>query len=242
MSLFSKKIKAVSDIIAEAVKNVKQDDISFSNYINEIEKEAHRLYLLEERKAIKEILLMKVNPENKLKDILEKIADIVIELSTVISNTRRSRGGISSEYILSYALKKYGIDNEPVGRKKSKRSYYPDVAIPSMEVLEKNPDKAIALAVKRTLRERWREDLSIFSHFHNAAFVCISDSTDITEGKLLDMQKEGLKVLFLPDQLYLSLKNFIEENIKQMEVYELSHLPQWIKRKLITQNHPLTDR
>ena len=59
---------------------------------------------------------------------------------------------------------------------------------------------------------------------------------------VINAKKEGLKVLFLPDQLYLSLKNFIEENIKQMEVYELSHLPQWIKRKLITQNHPLTDR
>jgi len=238
MSSLSKKIETVSNIIAKAVKNVKYNDISFSNYVNKIEKEAHKLYLLEEKKAVREILLTKLNPEDKLKDILERIVDIIIELSTVISNTRRARGGISSEYILSYALKKYGINNEPIGRKKSRRSYYPDVAIPSMKALEENPDKAIALAVKRTLRERWREDLSIFSHFHNAAFVCISDSSDITKGKLIDMQKEGLKILFLPDQLYSSLRSFIKESIKQMEIYELSYLPKWIKKTL---NHSSPD-
>ncbi|TCK03934.1 EcoRII-like protein [Phorcysia thermohydrogeniphila] len=235
MSFFSKSIRAVSDIIDEAVRNVRgriSSDVSFSEYVNEIEKEAHRLYLLEEKRVVREILLKEINPESRLKDTLQKVADIVVELSTVIANTRRSRGGMSSEYILSYALKEYGIDNEPVGRRRSKKSYYPDVAIPSKEALEKNPNGVIALAVKRTLRERWREDIPIFRHFPNAAFVCLSDSADITEGKLLDMQEEGLRVLFLPDNLYFSLKGFIEEDIKRIEVYELSYLPRWIRAKL----------
>ena len=40
-------------------------------------------------------------------------------------------------------------------------------------------DRSVALAVKRTLRERWREDTSIFSKFKNAVFVCISEKKPI---------------------------------------------------------------
>jgi hypothetical protein len=211
----SKDIPELKEIIKEAVSRVEPSK-DFSMYVNKIEKEAHKIYLEYEKEAIK-------------KSFLDLIADFISELSTSIANTRRSRGGKSSEYIISFALERLGIPNEVIGNKKNKnKSYYPDIAIPSYEEIEKG--NGIALAIKRTLRERWREDTSIFK-YKKAAFVCLSDSSDITESKLLDMEKEGIKVLFLEDSLFRRYKNAIN-NLKQMEVYPLSKLPEWIESKL----------
>jgi hypothetical protein len=164
-----------------------------------------------------------------LANIVKELAKLIATLSTQIANTRRARSGKSSEYILSYALKYYsGIENEVIGNSKNKGSYYPDIAIPSKEKLINTPQKAIALAVKRTLRERWREDINIFKHYPNAAFVCISESTDITESKIKDMENEGIKVLFLPDGKYKSLQLPIKNKVKQIQIYPLSDLPDWI--------------
>jgi len=203
-------------IIEEAVKKVKPTN-NFSIYVNKIEQEAHLLYLKYEKEAIKNLFL-------------DVISEFMSEISTSIANTRRSRGGKSSEYIISFALKEIGIPNEVIGNKKEEEnSYYPDIAIPSYNELKSG--KGIALAIKRTLRERWREDISIFK-FPKAAFVCLSGSSDLTVNKLLDMEKEGIKVLFIEENLFSKHKNFIESGIKQMEVYPLSKLPWWIKKNL----------
>lgn len=50
-------------------------------------------------------------------------------------------------------------------RKKKKEAYLPDIAVPNWVALINDPDKAVAIAVKRTLRERWRGDTSIFLKF-----------------------------------------------------------------------------
>lgn len=229
------KIRPPEWIIKEAVNKLAlSKNLTFSEYVNKIENKAHEIYLEEELRAIEEILLAQFKKNSSLDSIVKDLARLISNLSTVIANTRRARGGKSSEYILSYALKYYaGIDNEVIGSKSSRKSYYPDIAIPSKKDLENYPERAIALAVKRTLRERWRGDVSIFFHYPNAAFVCISESTDITKDKLKDMEKEGIKVLFLPDGRFKSLQSFIEKEIENMEVYRLSFLPKWIGNVLL---------
>jgi len=207
-------IRPLQAIVHDAINTIGDPSRhSFSDYINTIERKAHEIYLEEERKAIEELLLRKFNPRSMLKDIIKNLIRLIQELSTVIANTRRARGGGSSEYILKEALLRYaGIPSEVIGKRKGEKSYYPDLAIPSRNDLTKNPQKSIALAVKRTLRERWREDINIFNHFPNSAFVCISESTDISNRKLEDMENEGIKVLFLPDSIYQKHRSFIEEN------------------------------
>lgn len=225
------EIRPLQEIVKEAISEINNPKVySFSDYVNIIERKAHRLYLKEEREAIKRILLKKFNPESTINNILESLVSLIQTLSTAIANTRRSRGGGSSEYILKEALNKYaGIESEVIGKQRGEKSYYPDLAIPSLKELNQDPSKSIALAVKRTLRERWREDVSIFGHFPNSAFVCISEATDISNRKLMDMEREGIKTLFLPDSIYEKHKEFIENHIKSMEVYKLSQLPDWIR-------------
>lgn len=218
-------IAPIEEIIKKAISHIENPkDFSFSEYINQIEKKAHEIYLEEEKKAIKSKLLKKFNSNSVLKQILEELADLIQKLSVIIANTRRARAGVSSEYILREALLRYaGIESEVIGKMKGKNSYYPDIAIPSQKEL------IIALAVKRTLRERWREDISIFKYYPNSAFVCISEDTDVSEKKLKDMEIEGIKVLFLPDAVYEKHKEYIKNNIRKMKVYKLSDLPTWIR-------------
>lgn len=228
------EIRPLQEIVNDAISEIGDpSDYSFSDYVNIIEQKAHEIYLREEKEAIKRILLERFRPVSMLGDILEHLVKLIQELSTIIANTRRSRGGGSSEYILKEALSRYaGIDSEVIGKQKGKKSYYPDLAIPSGKDLIQNPDKSIALAVKRTLRERWREDVTIFKHFPNSAFVCISEATDISNRKLEDMEKEGIKVLFLPDAIYKKHEDFIRNEIKNMKVYQLSDLPDWVRSML----------
>ncbi len=224
-------IRPLQEIVKDAISEIGDPSaFSFSDYVNTIERKAHEIYLEEEREAIERILLEKFSPTSVLRNILKGLVNLIQELSTIIANTRRSRGGGSSEYILKEALFRYAnIESEVIGKQKGEGSYYPDLAIPSQINLNQNKHKSIALAVKRTLRERWREDVAIFNHFPNAAFVCISESTDISNRKLRDMEKEGIKTLFLPDQIYEKHESFINNNIKTMKVYKLSFLPDWIR-------------
>ncbi len=223
-------IRPLQEIVKEAISQIENPYIfSFSEYVNAIERKAHEIYLDEEKKAIEHVLLEKFGPTSVLGNILKGLVNLIQELSTIIANTRRARGGGSSEYILKEALFRYAnIKSEVIGRQQGEGSYYPDLAIPSRISLTENKHKSIALAVKRTLRERWREDVAIFNYFPNSAFVCISEDTDISNRKLKDMESEGIGVLFIPDLIYKKHENFISSNIKKMKVYKLSYLPVWI--------------
>jgi len=227
----SLEVRRLQEIVDDAIREISNPlDYSFSDYVNTIERKAHEIYLQEEKQAIKQILIKKFKTDSVLGNILEDLTEFIQKLSTIIANTRRSRGGGSSEYILKEALFRYaGINSEIIGRQRGNKSYYPDLAIPSGKDLIQNPSKAVALAVKRTLRERWREDITIFKHFPNSAFVCISENTDISTRKLKDMEKEGIGVLFLPDGKYKSLQLFIKNKVKRMKIYPLSSLPDWIR-------------
>jgi len=224
-------IRPLQEIVKDAISEIGNPSVfSFSDYVNTIERKAHEIYLEEERRAIERILLEKFSPTSVLRNILKSLVDLIQELSTIIANTRRSRGGGSSEYILKEALARHAnIESEVIGKHKGEESYYPDLAIPSLIDLTQNKHKSIALAVKRTLRERWREDTDVFKYFPNSAFVCISEDTDISNRKLRDMEKIGIKVLFIPDNIHEKHEDFINKNIKIMKVYKLSFLPDWIR-------------
>jgi len=101
-------IVPIEEIIKKAISHIENPkDFSFSEYINQIEKKAHEIYLEEEKKAIKSKLLEKFNPNSVLKHILEELADLIQKLSVIIANTRGARAGVSSEYILREALLRY---------------------------------------------------------------------------------------------------------------------------------------
>jgi len=240
----SERIKSVDEILNDAKELLKErinDSMSFSEIVNLLENLAHQVYLNEELEAIASYLKDSIPAEIKaiedkerlIDELIKHIARLVQErIASDLPNIRRARAGSSAEKILQIALKEFeGIECE-VLRKKKKEEYLPDIAVPNWEALINDPDNAVAIAIKRTLRERWREDTSIFLKFKNAVFVCISDKTDFGEDKIRAMLDEGMRVVFLPDKVYEQFKKLIVKNKAENVFYPLSYLPKFLKEIL----------
>jgi hypothetical protein len=221
-------IPEVNEIITEAILNItKRYGVSnlrellmmknFSDTINELEEEANKVYKKYERKAI-----MKYLKQRQLlnKDVITVIDAIINNsLLTSIANTRRARAGVTTERILILLLRSSGVECEEASIEYE--GYKPDIIIPSNSVFgdysKPNLDKIFVLAVKRTLRERWSEDIRIF-RFPNSAFILIKPDPDFTPQKAEDMAKSGMKRIYIPDSLYNMYKDYLNILKRRYEV------------------------
>jgi hypothetical protein len=221
-------IPEVNEIITEAILNItKRYGVSnlrellmmknFSDTINELEEEANKVYKKYERKAI-----MKYLKQRQLlnKDVMTVIDAIINNsLLTSIANTRRARAGVATERILILLLRSSGVKCEEASIEYE--GYKPDIIIPSNSAFgdysKPNLDKIFVLAVKRTLRERWSEDIRIF-RFPNSAFILIKPDPDFTPQKAEDMVKSGMKRIYIPDSLYNMYKDYLNILKRRYEV------------------------
>jgi len=193
--------------------------ISFSEIAIELERIASDIYRKLERAALIEYLI----DRGLNRSDAEKVADIIVgeeDITKEISNIRRARAGRTSEEILLIVLNAYGIPCER-GRIEV-HGYRPDIVVPNNATIRHIPNKAIAIAVKRTLRERWAEDIDVFRYFPNAAFVLLTHDPDFNEDKARDMVNRGMKRIYIPDTLYEASKSFI---YKYPQFKKLSDLP-----------------
>jgi hypothetical protein len=178
----------------------------FSYLVNEIEEEAEKIYRNYEIKAIEEYLK---NKSFLTKGVINAIRAIVDNsLITSIANTRRARAGSSAQLILIKTLRELGIKCE-IARFEVE-GYRPDIVVPSNDAFRKDPNNVFVIAVKRTLRERWAEDIDVFK-FPNSAFVLIKPDTDFTEDKAEDMVRRGMKKSYIPDKLYDEFKDYLNQ-------------------------------
>lgn len=208
--------KIIDEAIDKVVKKYKKESLeklikpeNFSDIINEIEEEAEEIYKSYEKMAVEGYLKSKNLISKGIIDAINAIIDN--SLITSIANTRRARAGSSSQIILSKVLGALGIKCE-VAKFKYK-GYRPDIVIPSNKAFKEGVNRVFVLAVKRTLRERWAEDIDIFK-FPNSAFVLIKPDPDFTPDKAEDMAERGMKRVYLPDELYDKLKdhlNYLKE-------------------------------
>lgn len=179
--------------------------------ISDIESEAHKIYREEEMEAVKKVLETRNIPKKEA----EQVSIIFIEedLVTRLANTRRVRGGLTSEKILRKVLESIEIPCEK-GRVTVK-GYRPDIVVPSNKALVQSPNKVAAIVVKRTLRERWAEDIGIFSSFKNGMFVLLLPDPDFNESKAKDMVQRGMKKVYINDALHERSREFVTAEFKK---------------------------
>ena len=225
-------IPKVGKIVEEAIRNILErfdiktfrelfEKLSFSEVINIIEEEAENLYRNYEREAIRKYLQNKGLANKNVFEAIDRIIDN--SLITSIANIRRSRAGLTSQQILAKALKEWGIPCQI--SKISYKGYRPDIIVPSDIVIKKDLSKGFAIAVKRTLRERWAEDIDVFK-FPNSAFVLIKSDPDFTPAKAKDMVKRGMKRVYIPDDLYEKYREVLEKEKEFKHIFKkLSELP-----------------
>jgi hypothetical protein len=215
-------IPALEMILKKGIRNVLQrSGVSelnaviqrngFSTTILSIESAAHQVYLEEERIAVMNLLKARGVPAEEA----ELVSEVFIgeDLVTRIANTRRARGGLTSEAIVREVLAALGIPCEKSNVKVG--GYRPDISVPSNELLRRTPSKAVAISVKRTLRERWAEDIDVFSNFENGKFVLLIPDPDFNESKARDMVSRGMRAVYLNDDLYERSRSFVTKEFRR---------------------------
>lgn len=94
-----------------------------------------------------------------------------------ISQSRKTRGGKDFELQVAYLLELMEIPYE-----KKKRLHRVDFMIPSDEAFRQNPNRALILSAKRTLRERWREVVEELQTMRSPNVYLITADEDISQG------------------------------------------------------------
>lgn len=213
-------IPPVDEIIDETWSNLSLSKSyvksKFCGALVRFDAEATSVFKKYEREAIKSLALSWIeNQKDELKSELRNIIDredfserlsqrfvdfalLVQDFEKILGNMRKARGGKTFEKVLVKLLNYIGIKCEtPVGRIREKLKRV-DIVIPSSEVALRTPDKAIFLTCKRTLRERWKQEVPQARLNQRIYLITIDD--DISESKAEEINQKGL-IPFIPDKL-----------------------------------------
>lgn len=237
-----KVIPSVDEIISKALKrcNFTQEvEENFSSSVETLERVANSIYDeyenkcletfaqgwikqrgLDNREEIKKIL----NHENyieKLKNEFIEFVKAIQNLEKHLGNMRKARGGKSFEKIISILLGIVGIPYEIPRGEYRDRLRRIDIVIPSSQQAINYPDKAVFLTCKRTLRERWKQEVPQVGPNQTVYLITIDD--DISQGKAKEIHQMGL-IAFTKDS--------VAHNINKPWIRGLSDLPKDIRQKI----------
>jgi len=208
---------------------------SFGSVLMEFDQRATEKFLEYEKKAIRklaqlwiesqesnvkerfrEILEDNENFVKKLAEIFSSFAELVQRLEKDLGNMRKARGGATFERSVIELLKYIGIPCQaPKGEVREKLRRV-DVVIPSEDVALNTPDKAVFITCKRTLRERWKQEVP--SAGPNQRFYLVTIDHKLSDKKVKEIGSKGL-IVYVRDELK-------EENFKNFHwVRKLSDLP-----------------
>jgi len=176
------------------------------------------------QKKLKEI----VN-EKGWNEFIEKASKVFVEFGILVQslekdlgNMRKARGGKTFEKVVLRLLNFIDINAEiPVGKAREDLKRI-DIVIPSIEIAKKTPDRAIFLTCKRTLRERWKQEVP--QARLNQRIYLITIDNDISESKAKEINEKGL-LAFVRDDL---VQNSPLKNLSWIR--KLSDLPKEINR------------
>ena len=208
---------------------------SFGSVLVEFDQRATEKFLEYEKKAIRKLAQLWIesqesNVKERFREILEdnenfvkKLAEIFISFAELVQrlekdlgNMRKARGGAIFEKSVIELLKYIGIPCQaPKGEVREKLRRV-DVVVPSEDIALNTPDKAVFITCKRTLRERWKQEVP--SAGPNQRFYLVTIDHKLSDKKVKEIGSKGL-IVYVRDELK-------EENFKNFHwVRKLSDLP-----------------
>jgi len=96
-----------------------------------------------------------------------------------------------------------------------------DIVIPSEELAIKKPDRAIFITCKRTLRERWKQEVPAARPNRRRRIYLITIDEELSENKVKEIVGKGL-IVFVRDEIKKRFKY-------NSRVRKLSDLPKEVK-------------
>ena len=200
----------------------------FRNYERKALEKLAKSWISLQKKEIKE-RLEKIVAQDGWDRFIEKASEIFVEFGVlvqifekVLGNMRKARGGKTFEKVLLKLLNFIDIKCEiPKGKAREELRRI-DIVIPSVEIATKTPDRAIFLTCKRTLRERWKQEVP--QARPNQRIYLITIDENLPESKANEINQKGL-IAFVRDEL---LKN---RAFKKMPwIRKLSDLPKELRK------------
>lgn len=199
----AKKIIPTVDIILdEAVTNLGISKLSknkilknFGDLIEKLEAEAFRVYQKYENLAFKN--LIKFWKKERMKTP-EELVKATRKLEFAAGQMRKARGGATFQKIIQKLLNSTGIPCEEPHKETRRILRRIDLVSPSAEVAKNTPDKAVFLAVKRTLRERWKQ--AVPEQMKGARLYLVTLNGECSEGKAKEIKETGM-IAYVPDKL-----------------------------------------
>lgn len=135
---------------------------------------------------------------NEAGKLFAEFGTLVQSLEKDLGNMRKARGGKTFEKVILKLLKFIDIKGDvPSGEAKEKLRRI-DIVVPSVEIALKTPDRAIFLTCKRTLRERWKQEVPQARLNQRIYLLTIDD--DLSESKAEEINEKGL-IAFVRDEL-----------------------------------------
>jgi hypothetical protein len=188
------------DIIKEAKKQIPRVDKIIEETWEELKKLAE-LLLESQGPNLKENLKAVLESQdfiNKLASMFVEFAYMVQRLEKDLGNMRKARRGKTFEKVICGLLNFIGISCEiPTGEYRERLRRI-DIVIPnSVEALE-NPDKAVFITCKRTLRERWRQEVPTVGPNQRVYLLTLDE--ELSQEKANEIRSLGL-IVYVRDDL-----------------------------------------
>jgi hypothetical protein len=137
-------------------------------------------------------------------------AQLVQRLEKDLGNMRKARGGLTFERAVERLLAKIAIPCErPMGREAQRKLEHIDLVSPDVKTALNEPERAIFLTLKRTLRERWKQEVPAAQ---GRRCWLLTIDLDISEAKADDIHRKGLEAFVLEgvaDQLRQKGKTWV---------------------------------
>jgi len=244
MSEVEEAIKSIPElevIFKQAIESLKLTEVSsedisknFEQFLTNVESKAFDIYKEYERKAFEELKdlwiekrkewisrVLKEKGERGIREILSEFIDAVRELEFRAGQMRKARGGRTFEYAVKSLLNLAGVPCEEPHEETKKILKRIDLVSPDAETARQMPDKAIFIAIKRTLRERWKQVVP--EHMKGARLYLVTINGKLPKDKAKEIKETGM-VVYVRDKLKEKphLKN-------KPWVRKLSDLPKDIK-------------
>jgi len=130
-------------------------------------------------------------------------AQLVQRLEKDLGNMRKTRGGLTFERAVERLLAKIAIPCErPMGREAQRNLERIDLVSPDVQTALNEPKRAIFLTLKRTLRERWKQEVPAAQ---GRRCWLLTLDPDIPETKADEIHEKGLEA-FVPEEVAVQLR------------------------------------
>lgn len=239
-----KTIPEVDVILEKAVRSLRLNEASpehitgnFGSLLEELEQAAFRIYTEYERKAFERFVelwvsskkewiskVIKEKSDEGIKEIILNIIDPIREMEFRAGQMRKARGGRTFEHAVKILLNLAGVPCEEPHEETKKILKRIDLVSPDAETARKTPDKSIFIAVKRTLRERWKQVVP--EQMKGARLYLVTINGELSEEKAKEIRDAGM-IIYVKDEL----KNMPHLKDK-LWVRRLSDLPKDVKNAI----------